>query len=95
MKKKILILVLIVGVPLMLGFVLGYRIAHTRVPSSPDAAFANGESTDVTTTGYFQESTRDSISSEISNQRRNAITRAVAMASPRSEERRVGKECRL
>jgi serine protease Do len=84
MKRNILITVLILLVPFLGGGLIGYSIGHTA--SGPTVAAGQtlaGE-------GLFTEaqavrddpSLRDSVSETITGGRNNAITRAVAFASP-------------
>ncbi|MBI3189810.1 MAG: trypsin-like peptidase domain-containing protein [Ignavibacteriales bacterium] len=63
-------------VPLVVGFLGGYRLGGGSIS---EERTQGGEYINST---YYQSADRDSISQEISSHRRNAITRAVAMASP-------------
>jgi serine protease Do len=82
MRKNILIFVVIVSVPMMAGFWAGYRMGHReRALSSPEPAVSM-QSQAVGEPAVYQSAARDSVGDIISNQRHNAITRAVASASP-------------
>ncbi|RPH34649.1 hypothetical protein EHM92_07680, partial [bacterium] len=64
-------------VPLVGGGLIGYNLGHTSTPAEIPVNEASYE------TAPFQESrSRDSVSAEVSQSRRNAITRTVADASP-------------
>jgi serine protease Do len=88
MRKNIFILLLIVSLPTLLGFWAGYRIGHHQSEASSSQPAGGGEAglpADDPSTGegaVYQSALRDSADDVISNQRRNAITRAVASASP-------------
>ncbi|HTK82750.1 MAG TPA: trypsin-like peptidase domain-containing protein [Bacteroidota bacterium] len=79
MPKKLFILLAIISIPFLAGFLSGYRVGHHataavhRVDQSSD---------DESTPPVFQTASRDSVNEKISGQRHNAITRAVAVASP-------------
>jgi hypothetical protein len=78
--KKSLILSISMVVILLAGLWIGYKTAPRQsgsVEQSPDFddIFAR-------TAGYSPEQDRDSINAGLSGQRQNAITRAVAAASP-------------
>ena len=76
MRKYVFLL--IAAVPLFVGFWAGYRFADNRKPAAPNG----GESSAVVEPAVYQSAFRDSAGDVISNQRNNAITRAVAAASP-------------
>src|ERR1051326_2231966 len=81
MKRKFLVLSILVALPFLLGFYAGYRVGHHAASSStansaPFESVSNDESP-----GSGQDE-RDSVGEQISVSRRNAITRAVALASP-------------
>ena len=81
MKRKFLVLSILVALPFLLGFYAGYRVGHHGASSStansaPFESVSNDESP-----GSGQDE-RDSVGEQISVSRRNAITRAVALASP-------------
>jgi len=69
---------LLAAVPLFVGFWAGYKFADRRKP----AASNGGESSALMEPAVYQSALRDSAGDVISNQRNNAITRAVAAASP-------------
>ncbi len=80
MKRTILPIILLIITPLIAGFIVGYAIGR---PAANAAANADDQSAQ---TAVFQTASqvyaRDSLTDQISNQRRNAITRSVAVASP-------------
>jgi serine protease Do len=79
MKRRIFILVILIAIPLMVGFWAGFTIAHRH--SSADSV--SGESLlDATTASYRSADERDSVSDQLYSQRHNSITRAVALATP-------------
>jgi serine protease Do len=78
MPKKLFIVLIVIAIPLLVGFWSGYNVGH-RSPAHDDLQAINGEPTEAS---YFQSATRDSVDEHLSNQRRNAITRAVALATP-------------
>src|SRR5262249_36138424 len=66
-------------IPFLAGFLSGYRVGH----HSPAAARTVEQTNDEESSApVFQAAVRDSVGEQISGQRRNAITRAVAVASP-------------
>src|SRR5438093_2209747 len=76
MPRKTFVVLVILIVPLLAGFWTGYRVGHqtsTTQRTSPAAGF---------TEAAYSPSSDDTVSDQISSQRRNAITRAVAAASP-------------
>jgi serine protease Do len=79
MKKSLFILIILI-LPLLLGFGLGYGVGHRNLslPSEKDGGFDELFSS----AGYQTSGKDDSLSDQISNHRQNAITRAVATASP-------------
>ena len=79
MKKSLIILVVLI-LPLLLGFGLGYGIGHRSFSSSSENH--NGFDDLFSTAGYQPSGKDDSLNDQISNHRQNAITRAVALASP-------------
>jgi len=78
--KKMLAIVLVISLPLVVGLALGYTFGsrHQEPPpvSSPE------ELGKVTPASYSQAADRDSVNEQLGSMRRNAITRAVALASP-------------
>ena len=79
MKKSLVIFVILV-VPLLIGLGLGYGIGHRSF--SDTAGNRSGFDALFSTAGYRQTDNQDTSTDQISNNRQNAITRAVAMASP-------------
>lgn len=79
MKRKILPITLFVLIPLVAGFLIGYvfRSPYSEVPS--------GQVDEPASVSLYQTvshpAVSDSLTDQISNHRRNAITRAVAIAS--------------
>ena len=79
MKKKFIVLLALIAVPLLIGYWTGYSVG--RSPRFEQQA-------EVQPVDLFQEASftptaqRDSINADITAGRRNAITRAVALASP-------------
>jgi serine protease Do len=84
MTKKMTVVGIILLVPLISGGVIGYRIGSTRTQSSsqPVAERFAGAPFVEAEAARDQTAPRDSVSESISNSRRNAITRTVAMVSP-------------
>lgn len=82
MEKKIILSVSIVLVPLLIGIWIGIGIGQPSDSSLTAEDSFTGQVPLVTQPVLYQSSVRDSITQEISNQRRNAITGAVAIASP-------------
>ena len=78
MPKKLFIVFVIIAIPLLAGFWSGYRVGH-RSLIHDNSEVTGGETAEAS---YFQSATRDSFEEHLSGQRRNAITRAVAFASP-------------
>jgi serine protease Do len=79
MNKNILVLVLVLAIPALFGGVIGYsigtpRAAGVEVEATGTAGDENGH--------VIPASVRDSINEQVGGSRRNAITRAVSMASP-------------
>lgn len=79
MKKSLIILVVLI-LPLLVGFGLGYGIGHRSLSNSSE--YRNAFDELFSTAGYQTTGKDDSLNDQISNHRQNAITRAVAMASP-------------
>ncbi|MDI6765567.1 MAG: trypsin-like peptidase domain-containing protein [Bacteroidota bacterium] len=78
--KKILILIIMITLPFLVGFGLGYSVGNRSIAQSSDESF-NLDNQLVTTATYHQAN-RDSVGEQISFGRQNAITRAVGFASP-------------
>jgi len=78
--KKSFILSIIITVPLIVGLWIGYRIAPQQ--SGPVGESFTFDDIFTRTAGYSQTQNRDSIGVQLYNQRQNAITQAVAAASP-------------
>lgn len=74
MKKNIFILLVVMIIPLLVGFWTGYGIGNK-------SSVLSGTVKDIVP-AFYQTANRDSISEEISQHRSNAITRSVALASP-------------
>ena len=79
MNRKFVTLFVLIALPLFLGFWTGYRVGHIsdttqRTAQTSDDVFQEAS--------FAPSSQRDSINEEVGSQRRNAITRAVAAASP-------------
>ncbi len=81
MGRKLVAVLIIVSVPLLVGFWTGYRIGARHASAEPA-----GPSPTMTAVAeepaFYQAAVRDSISDRLSTQRRNAITTAVASTSP-------------
>ena len=80
MRNRFLVILIIFALPLMVGFLAGYTIAH-RNQSVGQSSQSRGSST-ATAASYETDEQRDSTGDQISGSRRTAITRAVATASP-------------
>ena len=74
MKKEVFILLLVMIMPLLVGFWTGYGVGH-------HSGFLKGTG-NYSDANFLTASDRDSISQEISQHRQNAITRTVMQASP-------------
>ncbi|MBI4548929.1 MAG: trypsin-like peptidase domain-containing protein [Ignavibacteriae bacterium] len=89
MRRNIIIFVLVILIPLLIGLWTGYRIGH-RSSIQPaieptdveEPAVPKEINHDFQQPIVYQNATRDSITQEIATHRHNAITRAVATASP-------------
>jgi len=79
MKKSLIVLIILI-LPLLLGFGLGYGVGHRNLSLSPEKDGGFDEL--FSTAGYQTSGKDDSLNDQISNHRQNAITRAVATASP-------------
>jgi serine protease Do len=82
MTKKTIILAALLLLPLAIGLWAGYSIGHSRNFLSTSVSNDTGSHPLFEQAGYYQSTSRDSVSEQVSGQRRNAITRAVALASP-------------
>jgi len=80
MTRKFLAVLIILSLPLVFGFAIGYSIGYKHHDSTQ--YFPLDERATGTEAAYYQSTDRDSLGDQISNQRRNAITRSVAVASP-------------
>lgn len=80
MAKKLILIVMIIALPLLAGFWSGYRVGHKHPESTTDQSVQSSEN--FKEASYYQSASRDSVSDQLSGQRRTAITRAVAIASP-------------
>jgi len=78
--KKTLIFIIIISLPLIVGFGIGYRIGHQTINQESDKSFNLDD--ELTTPAAYRQIKRDSLGDIISNSRQNAITQAVALASP-------------
>ena len=82
MIRKILILVLVLCLPLMAGFAVGYSVgAKHRGSPTEYLPLDDGQETPAQTASVMQDE-RDTAEAGIAVHRHNAITRAVASASP-------------
>jgi serine protease Do len=84
MKRNILITILVMLVPFLGGGLIGYGLGHTvsgTVGTSLQAAGAEGSFTEARTVSD-DAARRDSVGEFVTVGRRNAITRAVGIASP-------------
>lgn len=84
MKTKIVLILVLLMLPLSAGFFAGYEVGHG---SRPRGGSSRDEESSPAAAGTIEaawdlQTGRDSASDQISSQRRNAITRAVAIASP-------------
>jgi len=80
MRTRILSAVLIILAPFLVGIVVGYAVGHPHyeaetLPPGEEPATTIQQASSV-------GQPRDSLTDQISSQRRNAITRAVSMVSP-------------
>lgn len=80
--KKLSVIGIVVLLPFIGGGLLGYNIGHSsRQDDATKARYEDAPFQEAQTASYTPD-TRDSINDNISNSRRNAITRTVAMVSP-------------
>lgn len=82
MDKKVVILILVLTFPLLLGFWVGYNVGHGNDSSNGQARQDSKSGALFEQASYSRPGERDSLADQSSKERRNAITRAVAMASP-------------
>ncbi|MDI6779873.1 MAG: trypsin-like peptidase domain-containing protein [Bacteroidota bacterium] len=82
MRYKKLILIMLILVPFIVGVVLGYTIRSSLKESSDKVDHVYEKETHQPPAVIQQAGYKDSIVDQISYQRRNAITEAVAKASP-------------
>lgn len=82
MGKRILAVLIVVSLPFLVGFWTGYSIAnkHTVPPSVTEEGQQTTPSTEAVV--YNRSAAADSGTDQLSNQRQNAITRAVSISSP-------------
>ena len=80
MTRKFLAVLIIFSLPLVFGFAIGYSIGYKHHDSTQYIPLDDHSNTSEA--AYYQTSNRDSLSEQIGNQRHNAITHAVAYASP-------------
>lgn len=78
--KKTLILIIIITLPLLVGFGLGYSIGHRSFTPKDGDSFNLDDQ--LTTTASYTQVRDDSLGESISQGRQNAITKAVGFASP-------------
>jgi serine protease Do len=81
MTKKFLFLILLVTVPLLVGYWTGSHVG-TETTSSTREKTQNTSLSGEFQQAYYTPQSRDSINDQISYSRQNAITHAVAQASP-------------
>jgi serine protease Do len=79
MAKKIVILLVLVCLPLTVGIWMGASFVRQRATTRTEESPALSS---LEPAAYYQSASRDSISEQLNGQRRNAITRSVALASP-------------
>jgi serine protease Do len=79
--KRPLVLAVVLLLPLVIGGLIGYNIAHQN-PTNEGLPRENDVPFQEVQTASYSSDTRDSINDLVSSSRRNAITRAVALASP-------------
>ncbi len=80
MIKKLLAIIVVISLPLLMGFAIGYSIGYKHHDSTEVVPLEDQPS--ATEAAYYQSASRDSIGDQISNQRHNAITHAIGLASP-------------
>jgi serine protease Do len=77
--RRFLSILLILAIPFFGGGWIGYSIGKNS--GSPNGSYPDAPFTEMKTINYTPDQ-RDSVNDGVSNSRRNAITRTVAMASP-------------
>ncbi len=82
MRKNLILLLMIFSMPALLGFWAGYTMGHRGTPGAETAQTVSEGGQAGFETASYQSAVRDSVGEALSSQRRNAITRAVAEASP-------------
>lgn len=82
MRKNVFLFLLAVSIPMLVGFWAGYKVGHRPKPISATEASVPAEPAAAGEAAVYQSAGRDSVADVISNQRHNAITRAVGAASP-------------
>jgi len=80
MTRKFLAVLIIFSLPLVFGFAIGYSIGYKHHDSTQYIPL--DDRSNASEAAYYQSADRDSLADQISNQRHNAITHAVAYASP-------------
>lgn len=80
MIKKLLAILVVISIPLLMGFAIGYTVGYKHHDSTEIVSL--DDQPKATEAAYYQSANRDSIGDQISNQRHNAITRAIGLASP-------------
>jgi serine protease Do len=84
MRKRVVIAILALLIPFAAGGLLGYGVGQSSVSSGAVPAPAEGgkgPAVDVAAVSYTSDQ-RDSVNETVGTSRRNAITRAAALASP-------------
>ena len=80
--KKLSVIGIVVLLPFIGGGLLGYNIGHSPDHEGATKTGYGGAPFQEAQTASYTPDTRDSINDQISNSRRNAITRTVAQVSP-------------
>ena len=80
--KKLSVVGIVVLLPFIGGGLLGYNIGHSPDHEGATKTGYGGAPFQEAQTASYTPDTRDSINDQISNSRRNAITRTVAQVSP-------------
>ena len=82
MRKKFVILFIVVALPFLVGVWAGYGFGRRNNPVTAGEGPQSSEQSTIEQASFYQSASRDSISDQLTGQRRNALTRAVATASP-------------
>ncbi len=80
MARRIIVLAIVLGTPLLAGFWVGYTYGHHRTANADAFGSANGVRTASLEDASAEN--RDTVEDALTAHRRNAITRAVAEATP-------------